>query len=159
ENHRHQNGDCCDHVVRIEDGQHRKYTAQEIPCRKKIRNQVHGGFSSLPTFPERLTKPCGFHGNSPRMVSPPLTRSPTATFTAVPIGRNVSIRDPNRIKPNRSPSTARSLGEAQHTIRLAINPATCTHNTFAPCTVRIIRAFCSFINVPSGLLPNRNKPD
>src|SRR6476646_3494419 len=92
------------------------------------------------------------------MVSPPLTRSPTATFTAVPIGRNVSIRDPNRIKPNRSPHTARSPGETQQTIRLAINPATCTHSTFAPCTVRIIKAFCSFLNVASGLLATRNKP-
>ena len=71
---------------------------------------------------------------------------------------NVSIRDPNRISPNRSPHTARSPGEIQQTIRLAINPATCTHNTFAPSTVRIIKAFCSFLNVASGLLATRNKP-
>jgi hypothetical protein len=43
-------------------------------------------------------------------------------------------------------------------MRLAINPATCTQSTFAPCTVRIIKAFCSFLKVASGLLAMRNKP-
>ena len=42
------------------------------------------------------------------MVSPPRTRSPTATRTSVPRGAIRSVRDPKRISPKRCPASSLS---------------------------------------------------
>ena len=46
----------------------------------------------------------GHHGMIPRMVLPPLTGWPRRTFNSAVAGRIQSTRDPNRIKPIRSPT-------------------------------------------------------
>src|SRR5215208_3067525 len=118
-NHRDQDGDGSRHVVRVEDGKDRKHAAKEVAGGKQIGNQVHGGFSALAVLSKRVAQTSRFHRNSPRMVSPPLTRSPTATFRAVLTGTNVSMRDPKRINPKRSPRCTRSPVDTQQTMRRA----------------------------------------
>jgi hypothetical protein len=44
-----------------------------------------------------------FYFNSARIVSIPLTLSSILTFTSVPIGKNISTREPNFMNPNSLP--------------------------------------------------------
>src|SRR5215475_13717890 len=102
EHHRDQNRDRGYYVISIEHGQDRKDTTEQIACRKQIGNQMHS-VSLFCSLSHRLTQPGSFHRSSPKIVSPPFTRSPTVTLTSVPSGTKVSIREPNRMSPNRSP--------------------------------------------------------
>src|SRR4030095_2207023 len=85
------------------------------------------------------------HLSTPITDSPPRTRSPTTTFTVVPRGTIRSVREPNRISPNRSPARSGSPGWTRHTIRRATTPAICFTATRAvpPSRLTVHRSFSS----------------
>src|SRR5438309_587667 len=62
------------------------------------------------------------HRSTPMMVSPPRTLSPTRTLSTAPRGTMRSVREPNRIRPYRSPAWSLSPGRTRHTMRRASTP-------------------------------------
>src|SRR5439155_2990101 len=71
------------------------------------------------------------HGYCARTVPPTRTLSPGFTFRTgrAASGRNTSVRDPNRMRPSRSPCFTRSPGFASATMLRAIKPAICRTST------------------------------
>ena len=78
---------------------HRPESEEQIGEREETgHDHHHAPYPSSPT-------PSPLHAcrHSAKIVLPANARSPTRTRTRAPTGTNVSTRDPNRMRPNRSP--------------------------------------------------------
>src|SRR5437762_2335614 len=90
-------------------------------------------------------------------LEPPFTRSPTFTTTCAS-GENItSVREPNLIRPTRSPRPTFSPTFFVNTILRAINPAICLKMTFCP-SPSTVTTFCSFSSAQAGPMALRNLP-
>src|SRR5262249_5695245 len=85
------------------------------------------------------------HGSTPMTVSPPRTRSPAFTRRRTDAGTMRSVRDPNLIRPKRSPAPSLSPGRTRHTMRRARTPAIwrTTTRVASPWIAIVVRSFRS----------------
>src|SRR5580704_14577053 len=145
--------DCDSRVVKIrkaavKHGQYGVITAKHI-CNCKCAGKdvdttseaVIAGRSSPILFGSDGIYVVEFHFAS--KLSPPFTFCLSRTATSASIGSHTSTRDPNLIKPMRSPRETISPSLFQHITRRAIAPAICL-NTKPPAGVATVIIFCSF---------------
>src|ERR1039457_4234411 len=76
-------------------------------------------------------------------LDPANTRTPCCTVISHSGPNSTSTRDPNLIRPTRSPFATRSPGCLLNTMRRAIRPAICLKTTQVP-SPRTLTTFCSF---------------
>src|SRR4029077_3292666 len=69
------------------------------------------------------------HFHRARVLVPPATCWPGRTTISTPSGSQISMREPKRIIPTRSPRIRESPGDFQQTIRRATHPAICLKTT------------------------------
>ena len=90
-------------------------------------------------------------------VSPPRTLSPGLTRISVSRGRSTSVREPNRIIPNRSPLSTTSPTCFQAQIRRAIAPVIWRTTMVTPFP-RIAHVRRALISEEAGFRASRNRP-
>src|SRR5208283_5530369 len=90
-------------------------------------------------------------------VEPPFTFSPTFTAISAFSGSQISMRDPKRTSPMRSPRATVSPCFFQDTTRRATQPAICL-NTISPCSLARVNTFCSFSSEAFSAHAARNFP-
>ena len=88
---------------------------------------------------------------------PPVTRSPTFTFSSTSGGRKTSTRLPNLMRPTRSPRSTGSSTRFQNTMRRAMSPAICLNTTREP-SPSMVTVFCSFCSEALSSKAGRNLP-
>src|SRR5262245_41504609 len=103
--------------------------AQQIPGREQAGDEIGTATEagSRPNLHARSlsTRSARSTGRARAMtVRPPFTLSPTDTSGSTPGGSIRSVRDPNRIRPMRSPLPTASPGRFVQTMRRARTPAT-----------------------------------
>src|ERR1700682_3635860 len=96
-------------------------------------------------------------GTCARIEAPPLTRSPTATLISDGAGKITSVREPNLIRPTRSPRETASPTFLVKTIRRASKPAICLKTTVMP-SPSTVTMFCSLASAEAALMAFPNCP-
>src|SRR5882672_497535 len=90
-------------------------------------------------------------------LAPPRTRSPTLTCGIAVVSRRTSTREPNLIRPTRSPRPTESPTLFVKTMRRANRPAICLNTTVIP-SPSTVTMFCSFSAADSALIALINFP-